>query len=124
MKAILIDPFERKLSEVEYSGDYKQIYEHIDCHNFDCVRISSKGDTIFVDDEGLISCKVQCFFGFIGYPQPLAGKGLVLGTDINGESVDTTMTLEEMRKLVKWLIPIEVDGVVNFYVLNADETEH
>ena len=29
MKAILIDPKEQRVMQLEYSGDYKTIYEHL-----------------------------------------------------------------------------------------------
>ena len=37
MKAYLIDPYETKVTEIEYSGNYEDIYKLIDCHTFDCV---------------------------------------------------------------------------------------
>ena len=124
MKTILINPFERTITEVDYNGDFHQIYGLIECDTFDCVRINNQGDAIFVDDEGLISGKEQAFFGWYGYPQPLAGRGMIIGSDIAGESVSTKITLEEAVKNVVWLMPINVDGRVNFFVVNADETEH
>jgi len=85
MKAYLIDTPNRSITEVEYSGDYKHIYELIECSTFDCVRFD-KGDAVFVDDNGLINGPVYNFFGFKGYPNPLAGKGLILGSDEEGET--------------------------------------
>jgi hypothetical protein len=88
MKAYLIDPFARTVTQVEYSGDYKEISALIGCQLFDAVRIGANGDTIFVDDEGLLNGPTE-FFKHSSYPSPLAGKGLVLGTDDEGESVGT-----------------------------------
>jgi len=53
MKAILINPFNQTITEVEYSGDYKEIYKLIECSTFDCVNIDDD-NTLFVDDEGLL----------------------------------------------------------------------
>ena len=39
MKAILIDPFDESVSEVEYNGDYKEIYNLADCRTFDVVSL-------------------------------------------------------------------------------------
>lgn len=102
MKAILIDPFTQTITEVEHNGDYKQIYELIDAELFDSVRIS-ENDFIFVDDEGLFQ-EDQAFFRVRGYPDPLAGKGLVLGASAIGESVDPVISLEELRRSVSWLV--------------------
>ena len=51
MRAFLIDPFQQEVTEVNYSGDFKQIYEFIDAHTFDVARLNAKGDGIYVDDQ-------------------------------------------------------------------------
>lgn len=103
MKAILIDPFARTISEVEYDGDYKSIYGFIDCDTFDCVRIGFNDAAIFVDDEGLINDKEQEFFVWKGFDQPLAGKGLILGADEDGGAVSPELTVEEAKAHITWL---------------------
>lgn len=110
MLALLIDPFTRTITEVEYSGNYQQIYDLIDCQTYDCARINKHGDAIFVDDEGLISEKPQAFFLHKDYPQPLAGKGLVLGCDDEGESVAPHTTLDEVTAAVQWVVPVRING--------------
>lgn len=106
MNAYLIDPFARTITQVEYSGDYKQIYDLIDADCYDCARINREGDAIFVDDEGLIREKAQSFFLHEDYPNPLAGKGLVLGCDAQGESVAPHTTLEELKSKITFGVPI------------------
>lgn len=103
-KAYLIDPFEMKISGVTYNGDYKTIYKWLDTpYNtvsaFDVVYLNDKDDCVYVDDEGLL-CDPSHFFILKGYPQPLAGKGLVLGTNGEGDSVSPKITLEELREMV------------------------
>ena len=83
MKAFLIDPFKREITEVEHNGDYTQIYELIECRTFDAVYLDD-GDCIFVDDEGLFAAKRAMFK--VGHSN-LANKGLVLGSDKEGETV-------------------------------------
>jgi len=107
MKAYLIDPFEMTISEVNYSGNYEEIYKLIDCKYFDCVNLGRTGDTIYIDDEGLINGKQQEFFKVKGYPTPLAGYGLVLGSDEEGDSVEPKISLEELRELVSFDVSIE-----------------
>ena len=53
MKAILINPFDQTIKETEYTGNYKEIYDLIDCRSFDCVRIYETQD-MYIDDEGLM----------------------------------------------------------------------
>jgi hypothetical protein len=60
-----------------------------------------------VDDEGLLKPQ-EGFFIYEGYRQPLAGNGLVLGTDEEGESVDPKMTLEELKSRVTFMDNFEV----------------
>jgi hypothetical protein len=106
MKAILIDPFTKTITEVEHNGDYKQIYELIGCYCFTAVNLDNKGNAVYVDDNGLIEdIDNQQFFMIFnqdGVPAVLAGKGLILGCDAEGESVSTTISLEAARSIVAW----------------------
>ncbi len=101
MKAYVIDPINRQVYEVDYSGDYRQIYQHIDADTFDVVTINKHGDALFVDDEGLFK-ENQHFFFIQGYPQPLAGKALVLGTTREGESVSPKVSIETIKDDVRF----------------------
>jgi hypothetical protein len=113
MRSILIDPFTRTVTEVEYTGDYKQIYDLIDCDTYDVARINQHGDGIFVDDEGLFKEQEQKFFLHEDYPQPLAGKGLVLGCDMEtGESVEPHDSVMDVAAKVRWVVPVRINGEV------------
>jgi len=101
MKAFLIDPYLKEITEVNYSGEYTQIYTFIHADCFTTAVFNKHGDTFFVDDEGLFKDNKH-FFEHHGYGQPLAGYGLVLGTNTAGESVEPTTTLEELNKDLKW----------------------
>lgn len=95
MRAFLIDPNNQTITEVDYSGDYKQIYDLIDCHTFDVVYVD-ENHCIYVDDEGLM--KPNLFFWFEDLmPTPLAGKALLLGED----GKDATLALPEPH----WMQP-------------------
>ena len=104
MRAILINPQDRTITEVEYTGDYKNIYKHIEASCFDCVRIGDENEhTIFVDDEGLLNGKARDvgMFRYDGdFPAYLAGKALILATDDEGESVAATLTLDYVKEKV------------------------
>ena len=109
--AILIDPFTCSVTEVEWNGDFHHIYKLIDCDTYDLARINREGDGIFVDDEGLFK-EQQAFFHHADYPSQLAGKGLILGCDDQGESVAPHTTLEEVRSKVSFVTPIRINGQV------------
>jgi len=92
IKAVLIDPYAEEVRDVIYDGNYKQIYEHIQAECFTLVRMRDNDD-VFVDDEGLLHLTPETrFFMIPDYPTPLAGRGLILGNDLDttgeGESID------------------------------------
>jgi len=81
--AHLIDPVKRIVTEVtiDRANGIQDLYEHLHCSIFTFVEINRNHDGIYVDDEGLYSPN-QEFFLHKGYPhQPLAGYGLVIGTE-------------------------------------------
>lgn len=101
MRAYLIDPANARISEVDFNGDYRHIYELIDAERFDVARIDdSEGDGIYVDDEFLFK-NHTLFYRVDGYAGGyLAGKGLVLGSDEQGESVEPRITLDDLKRRV------------------------
>ena len=112
MKAFLIDPYAMTVTEVQYGGDYNEIYKLTDCDIFTCVTFNEHEDSIFIDDEGLINGKEQAFFRVVDTPRgpsyPLVGKGLVLGTNEEGESVEPKVTLEQLKKQIQFIPAILV----------------
>jgi len=105
MKAILIDPAgETLVTEVEVGSDYREIYKQLGCECFTTVRLGPR-DTMYVDDEGLLNGSAQRIGGFQlkGYPQPIVGRGLILGYTPNGESASTSFTVETAEPLFKRL---------------------
>lgn len=117
MRAILIDPFTETISEVEYDGIYRSIYRLLShpeqpVDTFTVVRISAE-DTIFVDDNGLLNEPTH-FFEYYGYPQPLAGKGLILGVDDEGESIATMLDVDYVRAMVTWKNDLQLVGMDTF----------
>lgn len=101
MKAFFIDPFNRKVTEIDYNGDYREISKMLACDIFTCATFNKKQDTFYVDDEGLFKAN-RMFFEHHGYPSPLCGFGLVLGTTPSGDSCEPTVTLEELERDLKW----------------------
>ena len=106
MKAYLIDTEKKEVTEVEYSGDYKDIYKIIDCSTFEIVGITPKGDGIYVDEEGLYADRkhLWSFKGilFNNHLFNLINKGLVLGSNIVGDTIEPDLSLEEVRERVVW----------------------
>jgi hypothetical protein len=104
MKAILIDVEKREVREVEIGDGIDPIYEQLKCDCFTCVDIDDR-NTVYVDDEGLLKVnRNSVFFQYDDGEIPLVGNGLILGTDYEtGESIDTNLNVEDVRKTVKFL---------------------
>ena len=102
MKAILIDVKTQEIKEVEHDNTLQNIYDLIDCRAFDLVRIDDV-NSIFVDDEGIL--KDNLYFEYSGSNGSfqLAGNGLVLGVDDEGNSISPTLTVEDVKGKVNFL---------------------
>ena len=103
MKAILIDVHTQSITEVEHDNTLDNIYELLNCRTFDVVRIDEV-NSIYIDDEGLF-VDDQLFFEYGGDAQSvrLAGNGLILGVDDEGNSISPTTTIEEVKGRVGFL---------------------
>ena len=99
MKGILINPFDETIKEVIYTGDFREIYDLVDCTTFDVVNIYDTQD-MYVDDEGLL-INNQRFFSING--RNYAGKGLLLSHDDEGETTSTNLDLQMVQDMIEWL---------------------
>jgi hypothetical protein len=109
VKGYLIDVKKETVEEVliektEKGSTLQGLYNSIGCTNVECVSIDSEND-LWVDGEGLFDLTDESkFIQLEGFPQPLCGNGVVLGlNEDNGESVDSTLTLEQVKSKVKFL---------------------
>ena len=108
----LIDPYTNSVKRVEVKGDYKAIYPFIDCQTFDIARVENNGDGIYVDDEGLLTLTPETrFFTYDGYPNPLAGKGLMLGCNRAGDSINVKLSLAAVTKKIKFYSLAEIRAI-------------
>jgi hypothetical protein len=110
----LINPFNKTIEMVDYDfgGSYLQISHLISTEEcvkpLFCAVDIDETNTVYIDDEGLYR-ETQAYFTWEGYHQPLQGKGLILGTDYdNGESIPTTLSLDEVKEKVSFQAGIQV----------------
>lgn len=110
-KAILIDSKNKTISAVN-------VDESVDAYNkligSSCYtggpRLANR-DGVLVDDEGLMNLTEEStFFLFDGYPQPLAGNGLMLGCRPNGETASVKSSIDEIAARVTFLTLAEVQA--------------
>lgn len=108
MKAILIDVNNKTITEVEVTSNHEgsqldSIYKHVGCDMVEVVNIGE--NDIYVDEEGLLKFTPSTnFFMWKGYPQPLAGNGLIMGYDEStGNSIGVTLSVDEVKNNVSFL---------------------
>ena len=100
MKALLIDPENRSIEEIELSG-MDDIKSMIGYDTIESDAVGSDGDYLFFDEE--------CFLrGTEGRFQidtliPVSGKGIVMGYDGEGGFSDVRMSREELSGRIKYL---------------------
>lgn len=98
LKAVLIDPFKKNVRPIRVGGQYRALRKTIQ-GPIQGIKLSN-GEVLYVHEEGLLLDNTA-FFRLKGplilYPQPLAGYGLVLGVDREGDSCDTEVPPELIR---------------------------
>ena len=105
---ILLDPNTQTIATVNVPED--GIAATIGADLFDVVRLS-EDHIAFVDDEGLMKPFGPTMVMVKDYPQPLAGKVLVLGTDNEGETLSCKWTVEQVReRLTFGILVTRADG--------------
>lgn len=108
MKAYLIDPVAKTVTEVKCSGHMHGadgIYAHIRADYMDIGRFNREGDHVYVDDDGWNNGALHKYGAFVlthgEQSMPFVGYGLVLGS--RGEyEADPRISLDDMRKMVSF----------------------
>jgi hypothetical protein len=107
IRGILIDPVAERIEYAAYDGHYTHIYKllsdpenNLEVGTFAVVQVDEK-ESLYVDDNGLLK-NPRYFFIWSSYPQPLAGRGLILGVNRGGSDVSTKMTLDSVRRMVRF----------------------
>jgi hypothetical protein len=117
MRAILINPYDRSVTEVETSGSTEgqpgapSIYDAMSVPQhrvelFTVIELEAAGGglypTLYLDDEGLLA-PGRALWRLKGYPSALAGCGLILGSDPeSGDTIPCPITLDDARALAHW----------------------
>ena len=104
MNVIKIDVVKKEIYEIEMTTDFKEIYKHLDCDLFTCIssKTIAPGDTIYIDDEGLLREDPIGAFSIRGVSQVLSGHGLIIGSDDQGDSISCITPLDVIKQLVRF----------------------
>lgn len=106
MRAILIDPFERTVTEVELAG-FAAFAPAMQCEIVQPVHMGSHeglNHSLLVDEEGMFKAERRPFAirQNKGEPVPFVNRALVVG-DAGSEFVAATSPLELVERAVVWL---------------------
>jgi hypothetical protein len=109
MRAIVINPFERAITEIDCAAGLDDIYKaisHESKHKVDIITaINIVGDpfpeTGFIDDEGMLKEGIPVF-NFRQGSHPIAGKCIVFGVSPDGDNKDCTLTVEDYESMIQW----------------------
>ena len=100
MRAILIDPYTRTVTEIDHDGTLDGLYKTLQCDTVDAVQVGPR-DTLWLDDEGFLQAG-RPVYRLGDSPTPLAGRGLILGVGKDGNERATTIPLTAVARTVKW----------------------
>ena len=114
MRALLIDPRRRTITEIEYDGTSKAMCKLIGCDTFKVATTLLNGwlqvgfDKIWISDDKLDDDKhpnrwFQIGVGTDRASDPIAGKGLVVGTDKAGENCPAVISRDELTRRVTFM---------------------
>lgn len=109
MKGLLLDPYNQSISEIELDGTLNALYKALSPDGetpvtcFERVRMEND-QHIYVDESGLLNSRKAAFRADF-YPDPIAGKGVILGSTPSGEDWDSTpLNVEELDGRFSWLV--------------------
>lgn len=113
MRAILIDSEHEDIREVVIDQNQRvldQWYDLLDCSLVETAVIINATDFILVDEEGSITQKDNYhFFSYEGAHQPFFwGKGLVVGGNEQGATIDCVSSVEDIKSKVRFVSEKEV----------------
>lgn len=131
MKAFLIDPVAQTVEQLDFGWDGKDYSrlirmtcELIEADTIDFCRPNLDTGpvrlSIALHDTGLTD-RADQLWQILGYPQPLAGKGLALGEDRYGETVPAPIDLDRLRFAVQFEPELICTGIDTLNVTGGVE---
>lgn len=99
IRAYLINPSTLTIEPVQMQGGKDHLADLqalIGCRTITSTPLGDH-DVVYCDDEGLLGDPVFQFFGVKGNPDPIAGRGVVVGVDAEGYDTDPRMSLDEVK---------------------------
>ena len=104
MKAFLINPQLKEVTEVEIDSSIQAIQDLIGFKTVDSDEIDANFDQVFFDEECFIRQQDQVGRFKVDNLAPIAGKGVVANSSDNGKTISSPqVTLADLSKRVTFL---------------------
>jgi len=103
MRGILIDPVTMTVEWAEAPegarDDVRALYDLLQCRMIEVVAINNH-EAVFVDENGLLKQGAMSFFTIPSFPQPIAGRGIILGLTPMGRLRSTRLDVDDIRPAI------------------------
>jgi hypothetical protein len=97
MRAILIDAVNHTVTEIQHKGDLDGIYRSLNVEMIEVGHYDQEtGDTMYVDEEGLIN---GTEFGFTLFNREYMGSGIIFGSTPEGENAAAVTDLKTIKPI-------------------------
>jgi hypothetical protein len=97
MRAILIDAVNRTVTEIQHKGDLDAIYRSLNVEMIEVGHYDQEtGDTMYVDEEGLIN---GTELGFTLFNREYMGSGIIFGSTPEGENASAVTDLKNIKPI-------------------------
>ncbi len=104
MKAFLINPQLKEVTEIEINSSIEAIQDLIGFKTIDSDEIDSNFDQLFFDEECFIRQQDQVGRFKVDNLAPIAGKGVIANSSDNGKTISSPqVTLADLIKRVTFL---------------------
>ena len=121
MRAILINPMQESIRYTSYDGDFRSIYRILQCTTYEAVYPFDNGDTLWIDEEGLLKESNFAFNIRADNPkfnQTIMGSALILGTDAEGESIECKSKVLDIAKRINFQGKVAIEhGADGFTII-------
>jgi len=102
MRAILINPENQTVTEIDQPEGLQAIYDALECTTISCPHIGSTVYSIYCDEEALFKPSGFAYRMDIHH-SPLIGKGLILDCNEDGETIGTDADIGVISQSITWL---------------------
>jgi hypothetical protein len=107
VRAILIDPEKRALTEIHIGNGIEEIYAALHCEHFTTGAhlggsLEDGFDSVYVSDDDLEERDDPRFWFQVADSFPIAGFGLALGTDPKGAGCDVRISVADLAKRITY----------------------